>query len=90
MALPSVVLVRGRKIYKDAKGRFTSKATYEREIKRDPLTGRFGRRPVRTPETEARLRQQMLGRRPPPGMTWIEIASKYASRFRSQWRAVGV
>ena len=69
-----------RKVYRDARGRFISRAKYELERRRLP-SGRFG--------TSA---QGALGRRmetylraklgaPPAGKNWYQIASKYPERF---------
>ena len=78
---PSVIITRtGRRIFKDARGRFISAARYALELRRGP-GGRFMSRPAaeRFRNLEARLRAQ-LGP-PPAGKQWALIATKYPDRF---------
>ena len=82
-AVPGVgtILTRGgRKVYRDLKGRFTSKAKFELEMRRGPggtfITRAAGKRQR---GVESYLRYQLGA--PPAGKTWSQIASKYAERF---------
>ena len=82
MAAPVVAFVTraGRKIYKDARGRFISKAKYELERRRGPA-GRFLTKGAASRQrgVESYLRAQLGA--PPAGKTWQQIASKYPQRF---------
>ena len=70
----------GRKVYKDARGRFISKAKYELERRRGP-GGRFlsTAGAQRQRGVESYLRAQLGA--PPAGKSWAQIASKYPERF---------
>ena len=81
MAGPAALITRaGRRIYKDAKGRFISKAKYELEQRRGP-SGRFITKQAATRQrgVENYLRAQLGA--PPAGKTWQQIASKYPDKF---------
>ena len=70
-----------RKVYRDARGRFISKAKYELEQRRGP-GGRFitKKAAVRQRGVEAYLRAQLGA--PPAGKNWQQIASKYPEKFQ--------
>ena len=70
----------GRKIYKNARGRFISRAKFELEMRRGP-GGRFitKARAVHQRGVESYLRAQLGA--PPAGKTWAQIAGKYPERF---------
>ncbi len=80
MPVQSFVTAAGRKIFKDAKGRFISRAKYELEKRRGP-SGRFlsSRQAARRPGIESALRASLGA--PPAGKDWFTIASKYPERF---------
>ena len=82
MVNPLVPIARkaARKVYRDARGRFISRAKYELERRRLP-SGRFGTK------AQGSLRRRMetylraeLGA-PPAGKSWHQMASKYPERF---------
>ena len=81
MALPTMVVRAGRQIFRNAKGRFISKAKFELLRRISPVTGRFQSAEAATSQRaqEAWLRKT-LGR-PPAGQNWVRIASKYGERF---------
>lgn len=87
MSVPVQILTRaGRTVYKDASGKFISRARYEFLNRRDPATGRFiskaaAARRGTLQEQEARLRRQ-LGK-PPRNWNWVQIANKYSGRFEA-------
>ena len=70
----------GRTIYKNARGRFISKAKYELERRRGP-GGRFltSARATEQRGIESYLRAQLGA--PPRGKSWSQIAGKYPERF---------
>lgn len=83
--LPTAILTKaGRKLFKDARGRFISEAKYNLLNRIDPATGRFvsaatvARRGTLQSQ-EARLRNQLGA--PPRGHNWVRIANKYPERF---------
>jgi len=80
--MPVQVLVTkaGRRIFRDARGRFISKVKYELERRRGP-GGRFLTKTAagRQRGVEQYLRAQLGA--PPAGKTWMSIASKYPDRF---------
>jgi len=80
MPVQAIVTRAGRKLYRDARGKFISKAKYELERRRGP-SGRFltKARAVRQRGVEEYLRAQLGA--PPAGKTWQQIASKYPQRF---------
>lgn len=80
MAVQAILTRAGRKLYKDARGRFISRAKYELEQRRGP-GGRFLSRAGATRQrgVESYLRAQLGA--PPAGKTWAQIASKYPERF---------
>lgn len=80
MAVQQILTAAGRKLYKDAKGRFISKAKYELERRRGP-GGRFLSKSAagRQRGIESYLRAKLGA--PPAGKSWSQIASKYAERF---------
>ena len=69
-----------RKVYRDARGRFVSKAKYELERRRGP-GGRFltKSRAAQNRSIETYLRARLGA--PPAGKSWHQIASKYPERF---------
>jgi len=80
--LAKVAKQQARKVYRDARGRFISRAKYELERRRLP-SGRFGTK------AQGSLRRRMesylraeLGA-PPAGKNWHQIASKYPERFEN-------
>lgn len=81
MALPTMAVRAGRTIFRNAKGRFISKAKFELLRRISPVTGRFQSAELAASQRaqEAWLRQK-LGR-PPAGQNWVRIASKYGERF---------
>lgn len=85
MALPQAIITRaGRTIFKDARGRFISRAKYELLNRIDPATGRFiskaaAARRGTLRQQESRLRKQLGA--PPRGKNWVQIANKYKERF---------
>jgi len=85
MAAQAIITATGRKLFKDAAGRFISQQKFALLQRKDPLTGRFlpkatARRTIsRQRQVENYLRAQLGA--PPSGKNWIEIASKYAERF---------
>jgi Ni/Co efflux regulator RcnB len=80
MAVQAIVTRAGRRIYKDARGRFISKAKYALEQRRGP-GGRFlsSAGAKRQRGVEQFLRAQLGA--PPAGKTWQSIAAKYPDRF---------
>ena len=80
MAIGNIARAAARKVYRDAKGRFTTRAKYELEQRRGPR-GRFlskeGAKFQRNMESYLRAE---LGA-PPAGKKWSQIASKYPERF---------
>lgn len=85
-SIPVQILTKtGRTLYKDARGRFISRARFDFLNRRDPATGRFlskaaAARRGTLQEQEARLRR-ILGK-PPKGWQWVQIANKYSDRFK--------
>ena len=69
-----------RKVFRDAAGRFTTKAKYELEQRRGP-GGRFitKSRATQNRSIEAYLRAELGA--PPAGKQWQQIAGKYPERF---------
>ncbi len=83
MAIPVGAAV-ARKLYRDAAGRFISKAKYELNQRRNPATGRFMPKSwvssrLDPTKVENYLRAQLGA--PPAGKNWSQIASKYPQRF---------
>lgn len=80
MAVQAFLTKAGRRVYKDARGRFISRAKYELERRRGP-SGRFLTQEAarRQRGVESYLRSQLGA--PPAGKTWQQIASKYPQRF---------
>ncbi len=80
MPVQAIVSRLGRRIFKDARGRFISKSRYDLERRRGPL-GRFitAKAGTRQRGVESYLRAQLGA--PPAGKTWQQIASKYPQRF---------
>jgi hypothetical protein len=80
MPVQAIITQAGRRIFRDARGRFISKAKYELERRRGP-GGRFLTRAgaSRQQGIENFLRAQLGA--PPAGKTWYQIASKYPDRF---------
>ena len=81
MALPTMVVRAGRTIFRNASGRFISKAKFDLLRRIDPVSGRFLSTAAAASkrEQEAWLRNK-LGR-PPAGQNWVRIAAKYGARF---------
>ena len=84
MPAPVVALITraGRQIYKDARGRFISKAKYQLEQRRGP-GGRFLTKAAsgRQRGVESYLRAELGA--PPRGKSWLQIAGKYPERFEN-------
>ena len=80
MAVQALLTRAGRKVFKDAKGRFISRARYELEQRRGP-GGRFisKSRASQNKNIEAALRAELGA--PPAGKEWFTIAAKYPERF---------
>ena len=80
MAVQAIVTRAGIRLYKNARGKFISKAKYELERRRGPA-GRFLTKSAATRQrgVESFLRAQLGA--PPAGKTWQQIASKYPQRF---------
>ncbi len=80
MPVQAIVLRTGRKLYKNARGRFISRAKYELEKRRGP-GGRFvtKSRATQNRGIESYLRAQLGA--PPSGKSWQQIAGKYPERF---------
>ena len=76
-----VLYTGGRLLFKDARGRFISRAKYELLQRKDPLTGRFmsAAKSRLRPGAESQLRFQLGA--PPAGKSWLQIAEKYSERF---------
>jgi len=76
-----MVVRAGRQIFRNAQGRFISKAKFELLRRISPITGRFQSAADATSQRaqEAWLRKK-LGR-PPAGQNWVRIAAKYGARF---------
>lgn len=73
-----------RKLYRDARGKFISRAKYEVLQRRDPGTGRFISKAAAKlrpdpKQVESFLRAQLGA--PPAGKSWSQIAAKYPQRF---------
>ncbi len=85
MPLPQLIVTKtGRTLYKDAAGKWISKAKFDLLNRIDPRTGRFisaaqAARRGTLQSLESRLRSQLGA--PPRGMNWVRIASKYPDRF---------
>lgn len=85
MTAQAIITSTGRRLFKDAAGRFISQSKFNLLKRKDPLTGRF--LPKATApriisdqrKIENYLRAQLGA--PPSGQNWINIASKYAERF---------
>lgn len=90
MALPTAILTKaGRRIFKDARGRFISEAKYNLLNRMDPATGRFISQALANKRgtlqsQESRLRSQLGA--PPRGKSWVSIANRYAERFAAYLR----
>ena len=71
---------KARKLYRDAKGKFISRAKYELNQRRGP-GGRFISKAAagRQRGVEQYLRAQLGA--PPAGKSWQQIAGKYPERF---------
>ena len=80
MAVPVIGRI-AAKVFRDAKGRFISRAKHELLGRRSLITGRFLRKDAagleRSRESEFR---KILGR-PPAGQEWVRIADKYPDRL---------
>lgn len=71
-----------RRLYRNAKGQFTSQAKWELEQRRGP-GGRFvsKSRAATNKNIDAYLRAELGA--PPAGKTWIQLASKYPEKFEN-------
>lgn len=80
MPVQIITTIAGRKLFKDAAGRFISRQKYELERRRGPR-GRFLSRSAAKKQRgiENFLRAQLGA--PPAGKTWQQIAGKYPDRF---------
>lgn len=80
MPVSAIVSRAGRKLYRNARGRFISKAKYELERRRG-AGGRFvtKARATQNRSIESYLRAQLGA--PPAGKNWQQIAGKYPERF---------
>ena len=80
MPVQAIVTAAGRKIYRNARGRFISRAKYELERRRG-AGGRFvtKARATQNRSMESFLRAQLGA--PPAGKNWQQIAGKYPERF---------
>jgi len=80
MAIQALAARAARKVYRDARGRFTTRAKYELEKRRGP-GGRFitKARATQNRSMESLLRAQLGA--PPAGKNWQQIAGKYPERF---------
>jgi Ni/Co efflux regulator RcnB len=79
-----IVGTTARKLYRDARGKFISKAKWELEQRRDPATGRlrskaWANQRLDKQKVENYLRAQLGA--PPAGKQWSQIAAKYPQRF---------
>lgn len=87
MALPTALITAaGRRVFKDAAGRFISEGKYNLLNRRDPGTGKFissakAAKRGSLQSQESRLRDQLGA--PPRGKSWVHIANKYQDRFES-------
>ena len=80
MALPVVGAI-ARKVFRDKAGRFISKAKHELLARQSLVTGRFiTTKAAGTERILNRALENILGR-PPGGMEWLQIATKYSDRF---------
>jgi hypothetical protein len=73
-----------RTYYRDAKGRFISKAQYEINKARNPVTGKVMSkqqlaRTVDKQKSENFFREKFGN--PPAGKTWVQIVAKYPGKF---------
>lgn len=81
MALPITPGSIARKLYRDARGRFISKAKFELAQRRSLRTSKFTTGPKAALERKQEVWfTEKLGPAP-PGQNWVRIASKYADRF---------
>lgn len=76
----SGIVRQARKYYRDARGKFISKAKYELNQRRGP-SGKFVSKAAATRQrgVESYLRAQLGA--PPAGKQWQVIAAKYPERF---------
>lgn len=86
MALPVQLITKaGRRIFKDAKGRFISEAKFNLLNRRGPGGKFISTQAARARGTlqaqENRLRAQLGA--PPRGQSWVQIANKYEERFNA-------
>lgn len=80
MPVSAIITAAGRKIYRNARGRFISKAKFELERRRG-AGGRFvtKARAAQNRSVESYLRAALGA--PPAGKNWQQIAGKYPERF---------
>jgi len=86
MAIPTMIVRAGRRIFRDAAGRFISEAKFNLLNRRDPGTGKFisaakAAQRGTLQDQERRLRYRLGA--PPRGKSWVELASKYTERFEA-------
>lgn len=83
----------GRTVYKNAKGKFISKATFERERRRGP-GGRFRSAVDFFRQADTRTKESLLvekfGGPPIGGGTWIGRAEASPDRFAEELAAAGM
>ena len=81
MALPVVGRL-AAKVFRDAQGRFISKAKHELLGRQSLITGRFITKTAASREKSREvLFNKLLKGKPGPGLTWVRIADKYPERF---------
>ena len=83
MALPIVGGI-ARKVFRDASGRFISKAKSELLKRQSLVTGRFLSKDAATHEQRLNRALENILDDPPAGMDWVQIALKYPDRFSDQ------
>lgn len=89
MPVQALVTRAGRRVYKDVRGRFISRAKYELEQRRG-IGGRFvtKSRAAQNRGIEAALRAELGA--PPAGKQWQQIAGKYPERFADYLGEYGI
>jgi Ni/Co efflux regulator RcnB len=81
-----------QKPFRDAAGRFISKAKHELLQRKDLATGRFISKEKATANANARKAENFLRQElgaPPAGQLWVRIADKYPDRFAGLIRDMG-
>lgn len=81
MPAPVALLTKtGRRVFKDARGKFISKAKFELESRRGP-GGRFLSKAGATRQRSMEQYLRSVLGAPPAGKSWAQIAGKYPERF---------